>query len=259
MFKVVVCLAFVSVVLADLEERKIPTLDGRIVGGSNTTIDRHPYQISLRYFSEHICGGAIISSTWVLTAAHCVQGATLPSFLTVRIGSSYVGSGGEVITVLSTIIHPNYDERTYDYDIALLSLSSSATSNVIARAIALPSTQTGPNAGQTATITGWGALTQGGVSPSILQVVEVPVVSQNACQVAYQVQGHQISPRMFCAGLLGVGGKDACQGDSGGPVTVNGILYGLVSWGIGCALPDFPGVYSNVANLRQWVFQNSGV
>ncbi|KAJ8942841.1 hypothetical protein NQ318_022856 [Aromia moschata] len=58
-----------------------------------------------------------------------------------------------------------------------------------------------------------------------------------------------ITDRMFCAGLLGEGGKDAGQGDSGGPVVVAGVLVGLVSWGNGCARPDFPGVKTNPRTL----------
>lgn len=64
---------------------------------------------------------------------------------------------------------------------------------------------------------------------------------------------------MFCAGYLGVGGKDACQGDSGGPVIVNGVQHGIVSWGTGCADPAFPGVYSKISVVRDWIKTLAGV
>jgi trypsin len=63
---------------------------------------------------------------------------------------------------------------------------------------------------------------------------------------------------MICAAVTG-GGKDACQGDSGGPLVVGGQLVGIVSWGVGCALADFPGVYSNVATLKSFVTEQTGV
>ena len=63
---------------------------------------------------------------------------------------------------------------------------------------------------------------------------------------------------MICAAVPG-GGKDACQGDSGGPLVVDGKLAGIVSWGVGCAEPQYPGVYSNVATLKSFVTQETGV
>ena len=63
---------------------------------------------------------------------------------------------------------------------------------------------------------------------------------------------------MICAAVDG-GGKDACQGDSGGPLVVNGVLVGIASWGVRCGEPDYPGVYSNVAALRSFVRDVTGV
>lgn len=87
-------------------------------------------------------------------------------------------------------------------------------------------------------------------------MVEVPVISQNECSSVYTTR---LTDRMFCAGLLEDGGKDACQGDSGGPVVINGTLYGLVSWGDGCARAKAPGVYTNLPVLREWIATNSGL
>lgn len=63
---------------------------------------------------------------------------------------------------------------------------------------------------------------------------------------------------MICAAVE-KGGKDSCQGDSGGPMVVNGKLAGVVSWGVGCASAEYPGIYSNVANQLEWIRANSGI
>lgn len=83
-----------------------------------------------------------------------------------------------------------------------------------------------------------------------LRKVTIPVVNQEECKRAYSGAGAPITERMICAGAPG---KDACQGDSGGPLTRNGILIGLTSWGIGCARPDFPGVWTRVAAVSTWI------
>ena len=88
-------------------------------------------------------------------------------------------------------------------------------------------------------------------------MVNVPIVPREVCNNAYEAYGG-ITENMICAAALG-GGKDACQGDSGGPLVVDGKLVGIVSWGVGCALPLYPGVYSNVATLKSFVTQKAGI
>ncbi|KAJ8976735.1 hypothetical protein NQ317_004286 [Molorchus minor] len=235
--------------------RSVPLLDGRIVGGEDADISDYSYQLSLLYLGSHICGAATISPTWALTAAHCLY-STSPSVFSVRAGSSIRNSGGEVVSVAEIKHHPEYRKTTLDYDIATLRLSS-AIDIATSQAIPLPSPALKPPAGLNSVITGWGATSQGGSSADVLQVVEVPIINQTDCRNAYSTP--PITDRMFCAGLLGVGGKDACQGDSGGPVAVNGVLVGLVSWGYGCARPESPGVYTSVPALRDWVLEETGI
>jgi len=122
--------------------------------------------------------------------------------------------------------------------------------------IALTSVE--PSAGALAVVSGWGTLTAGGSTlPSQLQAVEVYITSRAACNSAYAQYGG-ITVNMICAGVTG-GGKDACQGDSGGPLVVGDQLVGIVSWGLSCALADYPGVYSNVATLRSFITDTTGV
>lgn len=108
------------------------------------------------------------------------------------------------------------------------------------------------DAGTNVTISGWGALSSGGPSPLNLQYVEIPVVDRDICANAYR-NLNDVNENMICAGLYGVGGRDACQGDSGGPVVIGDVLHGLVSWGTGCALPNYPGVNTRVAFYREWI------
>lgn len=101
-------------------------------------------------------------------------------------------------------------------------------------------------------------LQQGGSSTDDLMAVSVPIVDRLTCSEAYK-SVKPITNRMICAGQLNDGGKDSCQGDSGGPLSANDTLYGIVSWGYGCARPKFPGVYSNVAYLRPWITNVTGI
>jgi trypsin len=121
----------------------------------------------------------------------------------------------------------------------------------------IPMTSTEPAVGNHAVVSGWGTLTPGVQLPSQLQAVEVYIVSREECNSAY-AHYDGITENMICAGVTG-GGKDACQGDSGGPLVVGSQLVGIVSWGVGCALADYPGVYSNVATLRSFVTHTTGV
>jgi len=100
-------------------------------------------------------------------------------------------------------------------------------------------------------VSGWGYLQEGGGSlSSSLQTLDVASVDRETCNTAYD---GEITDNMFCAGVLNVGGKDACQNDSGGPVVQNNQVIGAVSWGYGCARPQYPGVYTRVGNFVTWI------
>ena len=119
-------------------------------------------------------------------------------------------------------------------------------------------TDTEPAAGSYAVVSGWGTLSSGSSTfPSQLQAVEVDITTRAACNNAY-AEYCGITVNMICAAVAG-GGKDACQGDSGGPLVVGSSLVGIVSWGVGCAEPNYPGVYSNVAALKSFVTDETGV
>lgn len=231
--------------------------DKRIIGGVDVGIGKHGYQISILKKSlfdpqdpySHSCGGSIYSETIVLTAAHCII-AVVPSQLKVVAGANIKnGSDGVLVPVKEIIMHENFSPYTYNNDVAILILSVPLPLNKFTiRPIEL--IDDAPAAGSLATITGWGDLVEGGASPSTLQEVKLPVVSQDECNEDYK---GGITEYMLCAGFRSHGGKDSCQGDSGGPLTIRNKLAGIVSWGNGCAKPNFPGVYANVWTLRSWI------
>ncbi|GJQ84296.1 hypothetical protein Trydic_g5235 [Trypoxylus dichotomus] len=255
MFRFVLIVALAASAWGSVLRRRVPQLDGRIIGGSSVDIADYPYQISLELYGSHICGGSIISSRFVVTAAHCTYGSSA-SNLRVRAGSSIRQAGGSVVTVAAINEHPGFDYWNLDYDVSVLELASDLSFGDVIAPIDLPSDAEQLEPGTDAVVSGWGTTSEGGFSPFELQAVVVPLVSNSDCQNAYD--SYEVTDQMLCAGV-DEGGKDACQGDSGGPLAVGGVLVGIVSWGIGCARPDYPGVYSNVSALRTFVREVSGI
>ena len=229
---------------------------GRIVGGVEINIEDAPYQISLQKYGSHICGGSIISEGFVLTAAHCTDGAVASS-MSVRIGSSKYASGGVTIKVEKIIQHELYNKRNVDYDFSLLKLASEIEFDETKQPVELPELNEPVADGTSCFVSGWGNTQNAAESRAHLRAAFVPSVNQVDCNKAYVAFGG-VTDRMICAGYP-EGGKDACQGDSGGPLVANGKLVGVVSWGYGCAKPGYPGVYSRVAVAREWISKNSGV
>ncbi|KFB42848.1 trypsin [Anopheles sinensis] len=231
-----------------------PALGGaRIVGGFEIDVSETPYQVSLQYLNSHRCGGSVLNNKWVLTAAHCTDGI-VPYALAVRLGSSRHASGGTVVNVANVVQHPNYDSATTDFDFALLELEGELSFSEVVQPIALPEQDEPVEDGTLTTVSGWGNTQSVSESNEVLRAANVPTVNQQECDQAYG----RITDSMLCAGYKH-GGKDACQGDSGGPLVAEGKLVGVVSWGNGCAKPGYPGVYSRVAVVREWVRENSGV
>jgi len=164
--------------------------------------------------------------------------------------------------VIQIIRHPNFNSATLDSDVALLKLQVATSRPTIGL---IPQGDTVLTAaGSTATVIGWGNMNSSG-SPNYadaLMQVSLPVISNATCN-APNSYGGQITNNMMCAGLA-QGGKDSCQGDSGGPLMVpngagNGWLQaGVVSWGTGCAQPNYYGVYARLSNFTDWINSQTG-
>jgi len=222
----------------------------RIVGGAPATRGEFPWMVSIQVGS-HICGGAIINANWIVTAAHCAEYAANRYTIVAGEHNQNVNEGSEQSRSVAQIIrHPNYNANTYANDIAVMRLSSAFTLGTYVRAATLPSSGAGVSGNLV--VCGWGTTSQGGSLSAILLKVTVPFVNTATCQQAY---GNQIVAGMICAGT---GGKDSCQGDSGGPLHSGNTLVGIVSWGYGCAVAGYPGVYASVPYYRSWIQQHTG-
>lgn len=226
----------------------LPLDGGRIVGGSPTTIEEYPWQISIRNFGSHGCGGSIVRDNLIVTAAHCIFNGKV-RFMDIRSGATFVDEGGEITCISRLIIHKRYDPRTTNNDIGVVLLKKSLTFGQKVQPITLPTQGYRIPFGAMALVTGWGALKEQGTSPKQLQVVSVPIIDYYICKRLAAI----VKDTMICAGNIDEGGVDSCQGDSGGPLTVNGVLQGIVSWGNGCARPGSPGIYTRVAHYRDWI------
>ncbi|XP_063705348.1 trypsin-3-like [Culicoides brevitarsis] len=220
----------------------------RIVGGEQITINQRPFQVSLNYNGYHYCGGSILNEYTILTAAHCAQNHV--SYYKVRAGSSSKNEGGQLVQVSTIINHPRYGSNGYDSDVAIMKLSEPLRFSAEVQPIKLAPRGYQVGDGDTVVVSGWGALASGGSSPMYLYQVAVPTVNQQVCANAYGASS--ITNTMICAGL---GGKDSCQGDSGGPLTHGDLHVGIVSWGRGCALAGYPGVYARTSELRDFIDQ----
>ncbi|MEE4177371.1 MAG: trypsin-like serine protease [Bacteroides sp.] len=241
-------------------------LQDRIVGGDPVEIRDYPWQVSLQlqpqYGGDHFCGGTIINGEWILTAAHCLVWDDVdfqPGFMRVRAGFTGLSSNeGSYYNVVEFVLHPDYNDDTHQNDIALVRLSSPIDlTNPLTKAVKIV-TQSDAAAGLTdpdviGLVSGWGTLYSDGPSPDTLQAAAIPIVDPS--QSSYP-------PSMITADMLMAGepGLDACQGDSGGPFVVpDGFggykIAGIVSWGIGCGLPGYPGLYARVSHFEEWIGQ----
>jgi trypsin len=242
-----------------------------VVGGTPTTTQQEPWVVALSSRSRfgadrsgQFCGGVAVGPRTVITAAHCFgkealgvdDWQQLPDLRVIADRTDLTGTAGEEVQLSKVWVNPDFDLTTNANDVAVVTLARDLPDGT-AIPMAEPSDADSYQAGTQAQVYGWGDTSGSGDYASTLHAATVTVFADSVCEKAYPggSVGTYTPASMMCAGATG-GGRDACQGDSGGPLVVAGRLVGLVSWGNGCALADYPGVYTRVSAMAALIAQH---
>jgi trypsin len=214
-----------------------------VVGGSRVSIEDYRYTVFLEDPTGfQFCGGTLVNSTKVVTAAHCTSGRSSGNTWVVWDREDKQSSQGSVSAISDIWIHPRYTSSVRGYDVSVLTLDTPLPGPYLPLATPQDTALYAPNT--MTTVLGWGAVSSSGSASRYLLKATVPITTDAACKKAYGTQ--YINTAMVCAGYA-QGGVDTCQGDSGGPLISGGKLIGDTSWGRGCALAGYPGVYGRIA------------
>lgn len=246
----------------------------QVVGGDPVRDGKYKFVTALRdvtrgntVYQQQFCGGTLIDRNSVLTAAHCLESVTAPQLrVTVGITNLKKPRQGQSRSVETIIRHPRYTTSalTFRYDAAVLTLSRPVKNIASAK---IPATDSNglEEEGREATVAGWGNTEKQGSNyqqpdnfPARMQEAQVPIVSDATAQSVYGADDYE--PALMLA--AGREGKDTCQGDSGGPIFVkktNGRVsqIGITSFGNGCGMRNFPGVYTeaNSEDIRPFIYR----
>jgi trypsin len=235
-----------------------------INGGEVEPPGKYPFMVAIvargaDSYNGQYCGGSLIADRWVLSAAHCLVGESASTVDVVIGRHDLTSNAGTRIRAESIVMHPDYNDRTSNNDIALIELRDPVSE----QPLSLPPDESLDAPGRTATVIGWGNVDANRSKapretwPTNLMEVDLPLVGNDDCRSHYGTDFR--ANTMLCAGGNGL---DSCQGDSGGPLflsTSGGwTQVGIVSWGDGCG-QSWPGVYTRVSTYVSWITQVSGV
>ncbi|XP_036389010.1 elastase 2 like [Megalops cyprinoides] len=238
-----------------------PPVVTRVVGGVDVRPHSWPWQISLQYTKDnawyHTCGGTLISSNWVLTAAHCISSSRTYRVALGKHNLKETEEGSLAIPASKIIVHEKWSSFFIRNDIALVKLETPVTYSDTIMAACLPTAGFILPHDEPCYVTGWGRLYTGGPIADILQQALLPVVDHATCTKP-DWWGSQVKDTMVCAGGDGV--VSGCNGDSGGPLNCQAPdgsweVNGIVSFGSGlsCNFPKKPTVFTQVSSYIDWI------
>ncbi|ESP05054.1 hypothetical protein LOTGIDRAFT_109254 [Lottia gigantea] len=239
-----------------------------IIGGKPSTPGRWPWQVSLQIIAAiepwHRCGGVLIHPSWVLTAAHCVEGPFYGDLRNWRIvlaeDNLNEGSGREVYRKISRIVaHPGYIRTSnFPNDVALLQMDEPVdTSTGESRVACLPDLHAEIPPSANCWLSGWGETRGTGGQENSMNELQVEILPNWLCSSMWRRVGIHVLDDQVC---VGYGDTGACYGDSGGPLMceLDGRYYvtGVMSWLINnCSARGFPNVFTRVTSYTDWIYE----
>ncbi|KYN07849.1 Trypsin-1, partial [Cyphomyrmex costatus] len=218
-----------------------------------------PIQVSIQIAGRHVCSGAFIHESWIMTAASCVFSAK-SSTVSVHVRSSSTSTDGDVLEIDNIVVHEYFDKYVYYNDIALMKLKSPAEFGEKLLPIGLPENEELQD-GAHCVVTGWKRTVPNfqGTSPSgaQLEAAAVTIVNQRTCE-AMMPSYKPLSKDMLCA-TNATRRSERCQADVGAPLVSEQMLIGILSYGLGCETGIHPDVYTRVSSYLSWIFTNTGM
>ncbi|XP_020816081.1 seminase-like [Drosophila serrata] len=226
-----------------------PNFVRRVIGGIMTSnAELGGYIVAMRYYDMFACGGTLIQETIVLTAAHCFVNREKKDQWDFIGGISNLNEMAERHKMKDMIISPDFRPEDLYSDVAIVLLKKPLVGRNIGT-VSLCTTELKP--GMPVVVSGWGLTREGAKQENYLRTVTVPVIDWEQCRSSYNRTEVILSHTMICAGVRG--SKDACLYDSGGPLVYNKEICGIVSFGIGCAHKNYPGVYTDVRVMKPFI------
>ncbi|XP_055531904.1 chymotrypsin-2-like [Wyeomyia smithii] len=226
----------------------VPTADKRIVGGFPAESGDAPWMVSMRNsFNIHFCGGTLLNQRFVLTTAVCMSGRLSSTTMAV-VGSRFLNTVAAPYYGLQTITHPQYNQNTLEFNVALFQTIQNIVFTTIVQPIQLEADYV--DAGTRARFFGWGATGQDGSNSNALMTVNLNVLNNDACRNSLGADAMRVGTSSMCT--LNREGQGLCVNDAGGALVFDGMAIGVASWKIPCATGR-PDVFVRVSEIRNWV------